>query len=176
MILIVFGQEDYKNCVDRSIEYYRSLPKDQVQYINEDHYDGIHYLTHFIFTGPMAVKMYSYACTMSNSLPLEILYCQEKSDQNIQNIQNDMIGYLESVKKQIEHGRVEFNTFRAPIVFCTSLHCIHRLTATAYIIFKSYEKRFIYNNSNYTKDHFDLEMDNINSYLSSLTDKSNNEV
>jgi len=166
----VFGQEDYKNCVDRSIEYYRSLPNDQVQYINEDHYDGIHYLTHFIFTGPMAVKMYSYASTI---LPLEILYCQEKS---IQNIQNDMIGYLELVKNQIERGRVEFNVFRAPIVFCTSLDCIHRLTATAYIIFKSYEKRFIYNNSNYTKDHFDLEMDNIKSYLSFLTDKSNNEV
>jgi hypothetical protein len=169
MILIVFGQEerDYKNCVDRSIEYFRSLPTDQVQYIKED--GGIHYLTHFIFTGPMAVKMYSYACTF---LPLKILYCQEKSDQN------DMIGYLESVKNQIERGRVEFNTFKPkPIVFCTSLHCIHRLTTTAYIIFKSYEKRFIHDNSNYTnKEHFDVEMNNINSYLSFLTDKSNNEV
>ena len=162
MNLIVFSQEDdYKKCVDRSHEYFRSLP--QVEFVDD--------LVHFIFTGPMAVKMYSYAC---NILPLKILYCDEKPFENNEN----MIGYLEAVKNRIESSRIEFNVFQSkPLVFCTSLHSIHRLTATACIMFKSYEKSFIHDGSSYAnREHFDLEMNNIKSYLSSLTDKSNNEV
>lgn len=168
MNLIVFSQEDdYKKCVDRSHEYFRSLP--QVEFVDDQY--NTHYLVHFIFTGPMAVKMYSYAC---NILPLKILYCDEKPFENNEN----MIGYLEAVKNRIERGRIEFNVFQSkPLVFCTSLHSIHRLTATACIMFKSYEKSFIHDDSSYAnREHFDLEMDNIKSYLSSLTDKSNNEV
>jgi len=170
MNLIVFGQEDdYKKCVDRSHEYFRSLPQDQVQYVDDQYHT--HDLVRFIFTGPMAVKMYSYAC---NILPLKMLYCQEKPFEKNEN----MIGYLEAVKNLIERGRVEFNVFHSkPLVFCTSLHSIHRLTATACIMFKSYEKRFIHDNSGHVnRDHFDFEMDKIKSYLSALTDKSNNEV
>ena len=171
MILIVTSnlENSYMQCVDRSVEYFKKLP--QTEYIDEDGRLENQPLVHFIFTGKMENKMYAYAVGHHKIRPI-FLYTTSLFSKNDENISD--ISYLESVKNLIERGRIDLSSFNpSELIFCTSMHSIKRLTAFSYIVFKNYNKRFIYDNNN--DNNNDSQIQEIKSYLSYLTDKDNDE-